>query len=473
MPSLDSTQLIPRPVWQNARAHLLNDIWLLTIVTVLFAVGIPWFSSGFEIEVGGASWGLLGLGGILIAYTVLTSSSESFGSWRDSAVSALHLLGVIVIGFIWQHVGALQNSMFLAIFALPVIGSIFLPRRHPYLVALVALVTVGVVALEQTPELRWAVNALAGGNAWLNAVLGGQGPVPQPSFSGFYAPSSYLIVQLEVFAIVLLACAVAAEYLGIIFERLNADSILARAEAQRGQELWSTLLEQLPLPTLLMDPLTLRVVAASQSAKAYLHSADPPLEGRTLSEALPLSYPDIVQSLVVGAGGEAAGAVIRIAARLRMTSIRVVHVAHRKRRLALLTIKDWTENFCLRAALDTSEYAALVVDARGRIAALNKSAAGLFQGAEVGMEAAQLLTQQGSALSWWDPGLTERRKMHVEIGARIYQVTCAAVTLPGEEERIYTVSLLPIAKADAGDAFAAGATATGATTITRIKGQLR
>lgn len=473
IPSIDDTQLIPHPVWENSRVHLLNDIWLWTIVTVLLATGIPWFSSGFEIEVGSASWGLLGLGGILIAYTVLASSTRPPGSWHDSAVTALHLLGVTVIGFIWQHVGALQNPMFLAIFALPVVGSIFLPRRHPYLVALVALITVGMIALRQTPELRWAVSALAGGNAWLNGLLGGQGAVAQPSFSGFYAPSSYLVVLLEVFAIVLLACALAAEYLGIIFERLNAYSIMARAEAQRGQELWSRLLEQLPLPTLLMDPLTLRVVAASQSAKAYLQSADRPLEGRTLSEALPLSYPDIVQSLVVGADGEAAGAVIRIAAQLRMTSVRVVHVAHRKRRLALLTIDDRTENFCLRAALDTSEYAALVVDARGRIAALNKSAAGLFEGAGVGMEAAQLLTQQGSSLSWWDPGLTERRKMHVEIGARIYQVTCAAVTLPGEEERIYTVSLLPIAKAEASDPFTTGATAIGSTTITRIKGQLR
>src|ERR1700722_8895511 len=105
MPSLDSTQLIPRPVWENSRVHLLNDIWLLTIVTVLLGTGIPWFSSGFEIEVGSASWGLLGLGGILIASSVLASSTGAPGSWQNSAVIALHFLGVILIGFIWQHVG--------------------------------------------------------------------------------------------------------------------------------------------------------------------------------------------------------------------------------------------------------------------------------------------------------------------------------------------------------------------------------
>ena len=34
-PNVDSTQLIPRPVWENPRVHLLDDIWLLTIVAIL------------------------------------------------------------------------------------------------------------------------------------------------------------------------------------------------------------------------------------------------------------------------------------------------------------------------------------------------------------------------------------------------------------------------------------------------------
>ena len=48
------------------------------------------------------------------------------------------------------------------------------------------------------------------------------------------------MVLLEVFTIALFACAVAAEYLGTIFERLHAHSVMARTEAERGQELWVT-----------------------------------------------------------------------------------------------------------------------------------------------------------------------------------------------------------------------------------------
>ena len=100
-----------------------------------------------------------------------------------------------------------------------------------------------------------------------------------------------------------------------------------------------------------------------------------------------------------------------------------------------------------------------MVDARGRVLAFNKPAVGLFGGAEVGMDAAQLLPQPDAGLRWWEPGLTGRRKMHIEIGPRIYQVTSSAVSLAGEEESIFTVSFLPVARAAAADPFGTNSTA--------------
>lgn len=467
-PNVDSTQLIPRPVWENPRVHLLDDIWLLTIVAILVATVVPWLSSGFEVQVGSASWGLLALGGIHIAFTILASPTHSPTRWRDRGLTILDVAGVILIGFIWQHVGALQNPMYLTVFALPVIGAIFLSRWHPYLIATVSVLVVGVVALIQAPELRWYASGLIGSDAWLTWLFGQQNAAPQSSFSGFYAPSSYLLVLLEVFAIVLFACAVAAEYVGTIFERLNAHIVMARTEAERGQELWADLIERLPLPALLIDPDTLRVVASSNFAIAYLSTGEIPLEGRNLFEALQFSYPDIVQELIVGSDGGAPLTFLRIEDQLRVTQIRVLHVAHKGRRLALLTIEDATEVFCLKAVLDTSEYAAVVIDARGRVLAFNKPALALFGGAEVGMDAGELLPQSEGGLRWWEPGLTGRRKMHLEIGPRIYQVTSSAIALMGEEERIFTASFLPVAKAGTADPFG-----TGSTMVTTTLGQLR
>jgi hypothetical protein len=180
------------------------------------------------------------------------------------------------------------------------------------------------------------------------------------------------------------------------------------------------------------------------------------------------SYPDIVQELILGPDGEEPSTIIHIADQLRVTHLRVLHVAHREQRLALLTIEDATEVFCLRAALDTSEYAALVIDGRGRVLALNKPAMWLFNGAKVGADATRLLSQSNGGQAWWDPGLTNRRKMHIEIGQRIYQVTSSAIALEGEQERIFTVSVLPVAKGQTADPLG-----TGTAVLTGISRQLR
>jgi hypothetical protein len=466
--NLDSTQLIPRPTWQNPRIHLLDDVWLLTIVAILVATGVPWFVNGFEADIGTATWGLLALGGIHIAFTLLASPTHSDGRWRDRAVTALDIIGVILIGFIWQHVGALQNPLFLLIFALPVFGAIFLSRWHPYLIAIVSVLVVAIVAMSQAPELRWYASGLFGVDTWLGGLFGRQSTMPQPSFSGFYTPSNYLIVLLEVFSIALFACAVAAEYVGTIFERLTTHSILARTEAERGQELWATLIERLPLPALLIEPDTLRIVAASVFAVDYLQREEVPLEGTGLLEAVRFSYPEIVTELIAGSGSAAPLTGIRVADQFRLAQLRVLHLAHKGRRLTLLTIEDTTEVFCLKAALDTSEYAAMVVDARGRVLAFNKIIVGLFGAAEVGADVAQWLPQADPSLRWWEPGLTGRRKTHVEIGPRIYQLTSSAIALAGEEERIFSVSFLPVAKGGMADPSGSNSTA-----VTSIVRQLR
>jgi PAS domain-containing protein len=447
--NLDSTQLIQRPVWQNPRVHLLDDIWLLTIVAILVATGVPWFVNGFEPDFGMASWGLLSLGGIYIAFSLMASPTPSHGRWRAHGLTLLDALGVILIGFVWQHVGALQNPLFLAVFALPVIGSIFLSRWHPYFIAALSVVIVCVVSISQVPELRWYASGLIGNETWLTEFFGHQAAVPPPSFSGFYAPTSYLVVLLEVFTIALFACAVAAEYLGTIFERLHAHSVMARTEAERGQELWVSLVERLPVPALLIDPDTLRIAATSEFAIKYLQGADVALEGRNLFDVVQFSYPDFVQELIVGAGSAAPLTAIRVSGELRLAHLRVLHVVHKGRRLALLTIEDATEVFCLKAALDTSEYASLVVDARGRVRAFNKPIVDLFGSVEVGADAVVLLHQPNAGPRWWEPGLTKRRKMHMQIGQRIYQVTSSAVAVSGEEESIFAVSFLPVARGTA------------------------
>jgi hypothetical protein len=119
---------------------------------------------------------------------------------------------VIAISFIWAHVGGLQNPLFLVAFALPVVGAIFLSRWQPYLMAALSALMVTLVACSEAPELRWYAPWLGAAGRWLDALFGGEGGASLP-FAAFSAPSQYYVVLLEVFAIMVFACAVAAEYL--------------------------------------------------------------------------------------------------------------------------------------------------------------------------------------------------------------------------------------------------------------------
>lgn len=446
-PSLDSTQLLPRLLWQNPRVHLLDDTWLLTVATLLLVLGVPWFSGHLDVQIGTAALGLLALGVLHLAFTVIAAAPPSIARWRNPTLKTLHAAGVLVLGFIWWHAGALQNPVFLLVFVLPVVGAIFLSRWFPYVTALLAVLTVSVVALAEAPDLRWYVAGFLGREGHLLDWLGGAGARTPAPFASFYAPTTYQVVMLEVFTIVLIACAVAAEYLGTIFERLIGFTLFARAEAERGQELWLRFIEQLPVPALLVDPESMRIIASSQAAASFLGSEFAHLQDRPLLEVVHFSYPDLVRELVIAEADPPPTLTgMHSASELRLLDLRVSHVHHGRKRLALITLAESSDAFFLRAALDAAEYATLVIDARGRVRAFNQPSERLFGAISPGAEAATLIAAGAPSSPWWQPGIAGRRKMHLEIAGRIYEVTSSSAGLPVEEEGLFVVFLLPVAQ---------------------------
>lgn len=460
MKSLDSTQLLPLPTWSDPRVHLLDDLWLLAIFAILVAAGLPWLVSSFEIRLGAALLGLLALAAVHVGFTLLTAPAPGIHRWRKRALSILHAVGVVVVALIWHYAGGVHNPAFLLVFVLPVIGAIFLSRWQPYAIAILAILAVTAVALSESPELRWYASGLAPQASWLTRLLGGANGAGEP-FPGFYAPPGYFVVLLQGFAVLMVASAFAAEYLGTVFDRLHADLTAARAEAERGQQLWTSLIEELPLPGLLVDTRTLQVVA--ESAQLGRLCADgAPAVGRKLTEVVQFSYPEMVEELVSGAGGTAQHVALRRGNELSLARVRAQHIPYKGRRLTLILIDEMTEAFAVRTALDVAEQAILVVDSQDRVIAFNRPALALFSASRVGADAATLLAQPDAPPRWWDPGLAGRRKMHLRILPRLFQVTSTAVALPGEQERLCVVAFLPVARAETLDRSIIGAQLPGA-----------
>ena len=447
MKSLDSTQLLPLPTWTDPRLHLLDDLWLLAIFAILLAAGLPWLVSSFDIRFGAALLCLLGLAAIHVGFTVLTAPAPGIHRGRKRALTLLHAAGVVLVAVTWHFTGGIHNPAFLLVLVLPVIGAIFLSRWQPYAIAILAILAVSAVALSESPELRWYASGLAPQAAWLTRLFGDATGGSEP-FPGFYAPPGYFLVLLEVFAVLMVACAFAADYLGTVFDRLHADLAAARVEAERGQQLWAGLIEELPLPAALVDARTLQVV--SESAELITVSADgSPAGARKLTEAIQFSYPEVIEELVNGTGGTAQHVVLRRGAELSLARVRAQHIPYKGRRMALILIEAMTEAFAVRAALDVAEQAIVVVDSQDRVLAFNRPALALFSATRVGADAAALLAQPDSPPRWWEPGVTGRRKMHVRILPRLFQVTSTAVALPGEQERLCVIAFLPVARAEA------------------------
>jgi PAS domain-containing protein len=401
-----------------------------------------------------------------LIYVVLTTEAlpkRMSPGWRTYALATLHAAGVVVLGFIWLHAGGIANPLFVLSFALPVIGAGFISRWQPYLTATLAVMVIFAVVLSQVPELRWYVSGFGAAGAWVASLFGAEDSAMRTPVPGFYAPFSYFAVLLQVLAVLLFGCAVAADSLGTVFERLRTRLAAARAEAERGQELWKTLTEHLPLPAFLVDADTLCVICASdQAATEMLPAKTATPAGRPFFEVVHFSYPDVVQNLIEGAGGVAPGAMIRVTGELRATEVSVRHMPYPGRRLALVVIRDVTDATCVRIALDMADHAALVVDSRGRVKAFNKAALALFPGTRIGTDVSLGLPSPSAwGAFWWQSGITGRRKAHVEIRQRTYEVTRSAAVLPGEEESVHVVALRPVAKTQSADAPARASTLPG------------
>jgi PAS domain-containing protein len=400
-----------------------------------------------------------------VAFAAASAPSTPRTRMRRRLLSVLHALGIVFVGFIWYHGGGLQNPMFLTVFALPVIGSVFISRWQPYIMSVWSIIVVTVVALAQAPELRWYAAGFPGlGNA-VTTIFGTDAAGGSSPFPGFYAPSGYFVVLLQVFAVLMIACAVAAEHLGSVFERMYANLVSARAEAQRGQELWTALIEQLPVPAVLVDTDTSQIICASSHFGPGFCELDAEIVGNDLFKAVRFSYPEVVQDLVTGFGGAAPLTMVHVGDQIRVTDVRVQHVAQRGRRFALLLMMDTTDAFIRKAALEAADHAALVVDSSGRILAFNRQATSLFPSAEAGADAAAVLTSAGVSTEWLQPQLTGKRRTILEIPPRLFQVTISAVVLPGEEERIHVIAFLPIGRAGEQDTNATRATLISATSV--------
>ena len=234
--------------------HLLDDVWLLTIVAILIATARAVVPERLRDPVWAAHrWGLLAARrhprGLHLASAQPTRAHTP---WRRRGLAALHLLGVARPRLHLAAYRRVQNPLFLCVFALPVIGAIFVSRLASLFHRAGRHRVVTAVALGQVPELRWYASGLERRGALARefvrrasrsdaACRSRVSMRRRATSSCCWKSSPSLLVRLR-------------GGRGVSGDDIRAALSLvdvARAEAEGGQELWTRLIEQLPVPAFL------------------------------------------------------------------------------------------------------------------------------------------------------------------------------------------------------------------------------
>lgn len=424
------------------RKRLLDDTWLLTLFVIFLATALPWFLRIVELDFAPVAWSLFAYGAAYLALGFATDRMRSHGS-LPIVLGTLQAAGVVFLGFIWHQAGGLQNPMFLLAFALPVVGGGLISRWQPYVSALLGTAVVTIIGFIEAPELRWYALQLGLPVTWLADFTAQTLPNEQRAFPGFYAPPSYYCVLLVLFAMLLFGIALMSESLTSFLFRLHARLGLSARALDEAQALSTQVLRVAPVPTALVFADTFNIVHASQSFISHLQVSRKALRSGNLFDVVNFSYPEAVEGLINGGGGEVPFCVYRVGNETRIARVRAYSLMHEGIRCAYLSVEDFSETYYLRAALDAADYALLVIGAGDRILCFNKIAQGLFGEVAYGMEASRLLIRDGLLDGWWRPGPRGRHKHQLELSRRSYQATSVAVPLAGEEEQLIILALRP------------------------------
>lgn len=243
----------------RARKRVLDLLAVSTLLATFLAAAIPWFLQALPLDLAPAARAAL-------AFTlVYWASAAAADRLRRPlglliAILALQSSAVIFLALFWHLLGGLQSPTLLLAFLLPTLGAGLLLRPwHAASLALLSILAVGLLAMAESPELRWYLSRL-GLPGLLARALPALPRRPEP-FPGVDSSPAYLFVLLEAFAVLELACMAALPPLVRLLRRLLARPA---APALLDAGVLRTALLESAVPTALVDAEDGRILLASE-----------------------------------------------------------------------------------------------------------------------------------------------------------------------------------------------------------------
>jgi hypothetical protein len=345
----------------------------------------------------------------------------------------------VFAAFLWHLAGNVQNPLFLMVFALPVAAAgCVLPGARPILLALAAILCVTFVALLDAPQLRWYMSQLGVPVEAIPARFFAQGAKP---FPGLDMPAAYVFLLLVTFSVLILAVALLSQSVASLLRSLNARLDSSARALNQANTLAVEVLHASPHPAALVYADTFNVAHASQSFLQRMELVPESLQEKDFFALVDFAYPEVVQELIAGKGGEVPVAIYRAGGSSHLARVHVHPVEHGGARYACVTIEDIAQQLLPQVACDALAEALLVIGSDGKVCHFNSAAAHLLPELAPGVDASRAFDELEAPEGWWVLGPRAQRERPVALRGKPYEARCSAVAVPGMQDRLTVVRL--------------------------------
>jgi len=414
---------------QESRA-LLDVSWLVLIVLVFLAVVTAWFVRLLQVAIVtvGASVFLY-----VLFYVVAARILDSAKRPRTIVVATglLHGSGILFLAFLWHLVGGIEHMVFLLAFVLPVlVTGVVMRDWRPYAMALVAIGSVTLVAVAESPELRWYLSLFG----LPMTALSWEAPVWMPArprpFPGAEVLPEELLVSLGMFAVFQVAAAAFSESISGFVLRLSERLRTADDLRDEAQGLFQAVMHADPSPSVIVYRDTSQIVYTSRSFLQQFLLRPEELPGMALFDVVRFHEPERVREMLARGEGEIGSCSHQVGEEVRIASVRVFRIDHGGTSYAYLGFSDLTEMYYLNAVLDGMQDALLVLDEKGKLLYANELTRNLFPEAHFGMNMTAALSvpeDQG----WWRASGPQETEKRVRLRGQSYRASMIGATLPG------------------------------------------
>lgn len=413
------------------RKRMLDAAWVVCWVALVAAAAVPWFLNVLPVDLGRAAWFVFGSA---LLYLVAAAITDRFTS-QIAATTAMRLMplaSVVLMGALWHMVGGIANPIFLMAFVLPVIiSSNTAMSRQAHASALLSSVVVTLVALAESPELRWY---LAGSSpriwSWLDVVASVL-PARAEVFPEVRPSPAYEFTILVTFTVTQFLVAFLATPLSTLLRRLDTRIQTSHQMLNEVQGLFHAVLTAEPEPSAIVYADSLQVIQASDSFFKRMLLRPSEIIGRGLLDLVGFDQAAKIREALQNPSGEIPFAVYRVRDDLRIANLTFHRTEHAGTAYIFVGFQEVTNLFYLHSALDTVEDAICVVGSDSRVHYSNRSANELFGDLYLGIDIAAIpafaaLLQEGPENE------AEAETGHRTIQGKPYDVRRLSASMPGD-----------------------------------------